>query len=149
MIQVFSECSFFNLLRNVLVGCRYYPHIHIDINIASNAAEFVLLQNPKHFCLSRQTHIPYLIQEKGAAVGLLELSFMLFDSRCERSFLVSEQLALNEFARYSRTVDLDERHLGAVALKMQPSGNQLLARTILAQDQNSRICRCHPLYHAP
>ena len=147
MIEVLSKVPLLNLVRNVLVGCSNNPNVHVNILVTAHAGKFVLLQNSQHLSLSREAHITHLIQKQSTAVCLFKFTFVLFDCRCEGSLLVSKEFTLNKFTWNSSAVHLNKRHSGSWALLMQPSGNQLLTRTVRSRHQNSCICRSHLLYH--
>ena len=147
MIEVLAEIALGNLLPEILVGGRHHSYIDCYILVAADLGELVLLQHAEDLGLGRQRHVAYLIQEKSAAVSLLKLALVLLLRSGERAFLVTEKLALDKLARDGRAVYLDERHRRAVALLVQPTGHQLLARTVGTGDKHPRVRRCHPVYH--
>ena len=116
MIEVLAEIALGNLLPEVLVGGRHHSYIDCYILVAADLCQLVLLQHAEHLGLGRQRHVTYLIQEKSAAVSLLELALVLLLRSGERAFLVTEKLTLDKLARDGRAVYLDERHRRAVAL---------------------------------
>ena len=63
----------------------------------------------------------------------------------ERALLVAEELALDQFLRDRRAVDLDERPLHAVGVVVNRVGNQLLAGAVLALNQDVGVARRHAL----
>ena len=97
VIKVFTEITLLNLFLQVFVGGGYHAHIHRNLLIAAYRREFTFLQHPQYFGLGGQRHITNLVQENGAAIGLLEFSFVVPDGRCKGAFLMPEQFAVNEF----------------------------------------------------
>ena len=86
-----------------------------------------------------QAHVADLVQEKRAAVGLLELSDLVFVRAGEDALAVAEQLALDQLLRNGGAVHLDEGLFGAQALGVDGVGHQLLARAALAVDQDAAV----------
>ena len=60
---------------------------------------------------------------------------------------MSEKLTFNKFRRDGSAVHLYIRHCRAIALLMKITGHQFLSRTIGSDDEDSRICRSHLIYH--
>ena len=92
--------------------------------------------------MGRSAHIPDLIEEQGAALGLFELALPLFDSTGEGAFLVAEQLAFDQFGRNGRTVHFDEGCVVAGTQFVKLARDELFARAIGAGDEHPRIGRC-------
>ncbi len=107
--------------------------------IAAHAFERATLQDPKDLCLRGGRHITDFIQEKGAAVALLELAHALVRGAGERAALMPEQFALQKVLRDRGAVDGDERFLASLAVPIDRAGDQFLARATFARDQRSRI----------
>ena len=107
MVEVLAEALLLYLLTQVLVGGRNHPHVHIYVLVAADAREFLLLKHAQHLGLGRKGHIAYLIEEKGSAVGLLELALVLLDRRGERALLMTEKLALDKLRRNGGAVHFD------------------------------------------
>ena len=79
MIQVLSEVSFLDFLEEVLVCRCDYADIDRYVLVASNAGEFLLLENPQNLRLGGEAHVTDFVEEKGSLVCLLEFSLMLLD----------------------------------------------------------------------
>ena len=107
----------------------------------------LLLQHAEDLGLGREGHVAYLVEEEGAAVGLLELALMLFLGPGEGALLVTEELALYKLAGDGRAVDLNKGHRSPVALFVQPSGHQFLTGSIGTCDEHPGVGRGHPVYH--
>src|SRR4029453_10367586 len=57
----------------------------------------------------------------------------------ERSLLMTEQFALEQGLSQRRAVDLDERIMGAMTVKVNRLSNQFFSRTALALDEHGSI----------
>jgi hypothetical protein len=77
--------------------------------------------------------------EDGPGVGQLELSQLAAVGAGEGAPLVPEQLRLEELPRQRGAVDLDPRAIGPRGRRVDGSGDQLLADTALAEDQDGSI----------
>ena len=82
-------------------------------------------------------HLGYLVEEDGAAVGLLELAGRAaFARSCERALLVAEQLAADELFGDGAAVDGEERRVFARAGIVDGLREHLLAGAAFAGDQH-------------
>ena len=147
VIEVLPEIALFYLGLQVLVGGGYDSDIDLDILVAADAGEFLLLEDSQNFCLGGEAHVSDFIQEQCAAVSLLELALMLFDSGGKSSLFVSKQFTFNEFGRNGCAVYFNVRHRAPVALLVKASGHEFLSRTVRAGDENPGISRSDLLYH--
>ena len=84
----------------------------LDRLVPADALERLVLQQPQHLGLHGQRHVADFVEEKRAAVALLELADAAAVGPGEGPFLVAEQLALQQVFRDGRTVDRQERRLG-------------------------------------
>src|SRR5271166_2500066 len=83
--------------------------------------------------------IAYFIQEDGAAIGQLELAFPSRNSPGESPLFVTEEFALQEIRRDGCAIHFHERTVGERALPMDMRGQQFLARSRFAHDENAGI----------
>lgn len=141
MVQVFPEIALGYLILKILVRGRHHPHVNSYVLVTADPGELALLQHTQHLGLSGKAHVPDLVQEKSPAVSLLELTLVLLDGRGESAFLVAEQFTFNQFRRDGRTVHLDVRHRASGTLLVETPRNQLLARTVGADDQHTGVSR--------
>src|SRR5690554_5549966 len=79
---------------------------------ATYPLHLALLQYAQQLGLQRQGHFRYLVQQQGAAVGLLELARLGGDSSGEGALLVTEQGRLQHVLRNGCAVDGNERLIG-------------------------------------
>ena len=103
--------------------------------------ELLLLERAENLGLERERQIADLVEEERAAMGELEAAGLALCGAGERPLLVSEQLALEQRLRNRRAIDGDERSVIARAERVQRSGEQLLACSALAFEQDRGIRR--------
>jgi len=105
----------------------------------SNPFEFLFLKNPEDLGLGLEAHVRYLVEEDGAFVRQVEFAALLLGRPGKGALFVTEKFALDEVFRNGGAVDLDERLAVAPAQPVQCPGHQLLARPVLAHDEDPRI----------
>ena len=110
-----------------------------DRVVAADRHELALLEDAQQPRLGLERHVADLVEEQGAALGLLEPADAARVGAGERALLVAEQLALDQLARDRRHIDGDERAALAPAEIVQRLGDQLLARAGLAGDQDGQV----------
>ena len=84
-------------------------------------------------------HVADLVEEKRAAVRLLEASRAAGDGTGERAFFVTEKLAFQQVFGNGTAVDGDHLLLPPRAIFVHRLGDELLAGAALAGDQNRRV----------
>jgi hypothetical protein len=84
-------------------------HIGFDRGAAADGGVFALLQHAQQAGLRLHRHVADLVEEQGAAFGLLEAARIAGVGAREGALLVAEQLGFDELARDRRHVDGDER----------------------------------------
>src|SRR3712207_1540418 len=80
----------------------------------------------------------YLVEQDGAAVGLLEQSAAVALGARERAADVAEEFRLDKLRGYRAAVDRDERVRRALAAAVYRARHDLLARARLARDQDGQ-----------
>jgi len=75
------------------------PHVDVDRVLGPEAAYLPRLERAQHLRLGGKIHVADLVEEEGAAVGLLEQAALLALRSGEGASLVAEELALDELAR--------------------------------------------------
>jgi hypothetical protein len=107
--------------------------------LGADRIDLAFLQGAQQFDLDVERQFADFVEEQRAAVGLLELADALVGRAGERAFLVTEQDALDEVFGDRAAVDGHERLAGALALALDGAGDQLLADTGFAFDQNRNV----------
>src|SRR5262249_19688517 len=77
-----------------------------------------------------------LIEEERSRISKLETSQAALGGAGERTLLVAEQLALEQGLRQRADVDGDERLAAAIRQEVNRAGDELLAGTALALDED-------------
>ena len=138
MQQISAEAAFGGQRIEVLVGRGDHPHVHADQLAAADAEEFVLGQHPQQPRLQRQRHVADFVEKKRSAVGLLEAADVTARGAGERTGLVAEQFAFQQFRRNRRGVQRDERLARARRFAVQRARHQLLAGAGFAGHQHAQ-----------
>ena len=137
--QVLAELALLNEVAKVAMRRGDDAHVGADCGAAADGHVFALLQDTKQPRLRLHRHVADLVEEQGAALGLLEASGLTVDRAGEGALLVTEQLRFDELAGNRRHVDGDERTLAAPAEIVEHPGDQLLAASRFARDENREI----------
>ena len=138
-IQVLTELPRGDRCAEILVRRRHDPNINLQGYRTPNPLESSLLDRPQDLRLERERQITDLIKEERAAVGHLELAWLSGNRTGERSLLISEQLRLQQRFRNRGAVDRHERAINSATERMQSAGEQFLAGSALAAQQDGRI----------
>src|SRR3970040_1846283 len=138
IVQVFTEFLTPEQVFQYLVGRGDDSYVHFDGLRPADAGEFPLLQEPQQLGLCGKAEIADFVQEEGPAVRELDLAEAARQGPRERPFLVSEQLALDERVRDGGAIDGDERTLPTGAVEMEGPGDEFLAGSALAGDEDGR-----------
>jgi hypothetical protein len=93
----------------VAVGGRDDAHVHRQRRRAADALDLALLEGAQELRLEARVHLAHLVQEEGAARGLLEAPDTAAVGAREGPLLVPEELALEERLGDGGAVHLDER----------------------------------------
>jgi hypothetical protein len=111
---------------------------HIGLNLARAAQphQRALLQRAQQLGLQRQRQLADLVQEQGAAIGLLEPASAGGGRAGEGAALVAKQLALEQGLGNGRAVDLDERPGAPATGQVHRARKQLFAGARIAQQQH-------------
>src|SRR5215510_7554657 len=94
--EVFTKQTSAHLLFEILVGGDDHTHVHRHRSLAADRIELSFLQDAQELRLGRQRHVPDLVQEKRAAMGLSEQSLGALDRAGKGSPLMPKQLAFEQ-----------------------------------------------------
>src|SRR5712692_9935220 len=111
----------------------------------------MLLKDTENLRLRARRHVADLVEEQRPTVSLLEPADPLLIGAGEGPLLVTEELRLQEVFLESRAVHLDEVARGTERIVMRRTGDQLLAGSGLATNQNGRVAfrdLLHDVEHA-
>ena len=91
--------------------------------------------------LGLEAHVADLVQEERSAVGQEELALLVLDGVGRVALEVAEELAFDQLVGEGGAVDLDEALVAAPALLMDEAGDELLARPVLAGEEDPAVGR--------
>src|SRR5262249_59917347 len=83
-------------LLEMAVRRRDEADVHLAPAVGADALHHAVLEHAQQLRLERERGLADLVEEQGAPVGQLELSFALGDRAGERAARVAEQLALQQ-----------------------------------------------------
>ena len=139
--EVLAEPPGRHLGLEVAVGGGDDADVHRQRHVLADPADLLLLQDPVELDLHRQRQVADLVEEDGAAVGLLEEAALQAGRAGEGAAGVAEELALHELGRQGAAVDRHEAAVLAGAPGVDGPGRQLLAGAGLAGEQHRDVER--------
>ena len=144
--QVFAEVARRHGGHDVLVGGRDDPHVDLGPDrLGADGLNLAVLQEPQEHRLHPQAHFGDLVQEDGAAMGLLQHADLVAVSVREGAFDVAEQLRLEQRLRNAGAVDRHERLTGATGVAVNELCDEVLADAALAGNQDLGVAFRHAL----
>src|SRR5262245_16370693 len=141
IIKILAEPAFLHELDHVAVGGRDQAEINLYGFFGTDRVDLSRLQGAQQLHLRVEGQLADLIEEQGAAVGLLELADPLVDGARKGSPLVPEQDGLKQVLRDGTAVHSDRGPPFAFALALDGAGDQLLADPAFAFDQDRDVGR--------
>ncbi|MCY1350908.1 hypothetical protein D9M69_371540 [compost metagenome] len=139
MEQVLAEFALAHQVFQVLVGGGDDPHVDLHRRVPADPVELAVGQHAQQAGLGVGRHVADLVEEQGAAVGLLEASAALRGGTGEGALLVAEQFGFHQVLGNRRHVQRDERLGRARAVAVQGVGDQFLAGAGFAVDQHGDV----------
>ena len=121
------------------MGRGHQPHVQCDELAPPSRRNFVLLEDPEQIHLGLGGHLAHFVEKERAPLGHLEPARLAPGCAAEGSFLVAEQLALDQAFGECPDVGGDERPVAAPAQVVDGAGHQLLARAAFPLDQDGQI----------
>ncbi len=120
------------------IGLRRRDHAHVDrdLVVGAQALDLAFLQHAQELHLEAHGHALDLVEQQGAAVGMLELADPLLGGIGEGADLMAEQLALEQRLGQAAAIDRDEVAFAPLAVVVQAARDELLARSGLADDHH-------------
>ncbi len=138
-IQILAEQALLDQDAQILVGGGDDPHVGFDRGAAAHSRIFALLEHPQQSRLRLHRHVADLVEEQGAAFGLLEPPGIARVGSREGALLVAKQFGLDELARDRRHVDGDERPGPPLSVVVQRVRHQFLAGARFPGDQHGEV----------
>src|SRR5579872_6156938 len=93
VIQILSETSFRHCMLEIAMGCRHDTNIDTGWLFCAKAKKFLILQHLEKLCLELYVHVPDLIEEDRAAIGLLETALTCLEGAGKSPALIAKQFA--------------------------------------------------------
>ncbi len=137
--EILPESLFPYHLVEVGTGSRDDPYIDLDRRAAADSFELALLKDTEQLHLQRGRHIPDLIEEQRAAVGLLETTDTGLYRAGEGAFDVSEEFRFQQVLRDRATVDTNQLVIPPGTVEVHRPGDEFLTRSGLSLDQDRRV----------
>src|SRR3954454_11232243 len=109
-----------------------YAYIHLPRRERPYAQDLLVLQRSKQLGLSGQGHVPDLVEEDHASVGMLEKADLVVGSAGDSALHVSEELALKKRFDHSQTVQHHELAAANRPELVQCASHQILACSVLS-----------------
>src|SRR5207247_7786669 len=94
--EVVAEAPALHLVVEVAPRRRDHPDVDAEAPVAADAAHLAPLDRAEQLRLERELEVADLVDEEGAAVGLLEHALARRRRPRERALLVPEELRLEE-----------------------------------------------------
>ena len=140
-VEVGAEGAAVDLGAEVAVGGGDDAQVAADGGGRADAADLAGLEGAQELGLELGRQLADLVEEEGAAGGLLECADPALGGAGEGARLVAEQLGLDEVRRDRAAVDDDERAVGARARVVDGGGGAFLAGAGLALDEDGGVAR--------
>src|SRR5262249_28287961 len=117
------------------------PEVHSNSFHSPKAIHHLVLEDAEDLGLSGKAHVPDLVEEEGSTMRQLELPWLSLGVAAADSRLggVAKQLALENGLGDRGAIDGHEGIRAARGPVMNRPGDQLLARSAFANDQDRRI----------
>ena len=136
MVEIAPERPIRNGQLEVHARCGENAHIDVDHTLATDAAEFTILDGRQQLCLQWKRQLADLVEEERAAIGLFEKAAVGLLCAGEGAANMAEELGLEEGVRHARTIDSDERATATRGFGVDRARKQPLAGPALARDQD-------------
>ena len=133
------NCAFADHARQIAVRGGDDSHVDVDRLRAADPLDKAVLQHPQEADLRFERQFADFVQKQRAHVGPLEPALASLGRAGETAPFVAEKLRIDQLAWNRAAVDAKERPAVAVAAVVDRAGDQLLARTRLAQDQHRHV----------
>ena len=140
--EVLAEGAFLDHGLEVLVRRGNDARVDRHGSRPAQPCDLPLLEHTQYLDLKGEWHVADLVQEECASACQLEHAVLAAGSSGECALLIAEELALKEVLRHTSDVD---RHEGATAHRravVDLAGDDLLACTALACDQDGGVGGC-------
>ena len=139
VVEVLAKQALLHARLELLVRGGDHAHVRRERRVPADAVELAIGKHAQQACLQVLGHVADLVQEQGAALGLLETPAAHRLRAGEGAALVAEELALEEVLGDRGGVDRDERLCRPRAVPVQRQGDELLPGSGFAGDEHGRV----------
>ena len=139
VIKVLAETAFLDGQRQVDVGSSYDSDVGLHHLGATYADEFAVFEHTKQSCLGREGQLTDLVQEEGAFVGNLEVTFALAHGTSESAFLVAEEFRVDGAFGDGTAVHGKVLAVLTRAVLVDDLRKHVLTRAALARDEHGEV----------
>ncbi len=137
--QVKSEPVPVDIRLQVTVCRSNDPYVRLNLFIATNALERLILQHSQQFALVKQAHLGDLVEKQGAAVALFELAYAPGMSIRKCTSFMAEQVTFQQVLWHGRTVYSEKRLMLPCRISVESAGQKFLACASFAFDQDRLV----------
>ena len=138
-VEIAPESILLDQPCQVPMGRRDQPDIHPTVLYISEAPEASFFEDLEQLGLHRKVHVSDLVEKQRAAVRDFQQSDLARDRSGERPFFVTEEFGLEEIPVETGAIEIQKALLAPGAVVMKPGGEDSLARTGLAPDEDGPV----------
>src|SRR6516225_280818 len=139
--KIFAESPGSGLGMDVYIGGREDANVHAACVRRADSLKLTRLQYTQQLGLKTKRDVGNLVQEQGTGVGEFKAADAIGSCVCECSFHVAEQFAFKYSAGKATGIDGDHGPVRALGERMQGSGDDFFAGTMLPGNQNVGVGR--------
>ena len=148
--EVFAELPLPDALAEVAVGGGNDAHVQTHRGVVgADLLQLAGFEEPQQHALHAQGHLADLVEEDRAAIAHLELAGLVAVGAGETALHVAEELRLEERLGNAGAVDRHKGLARPVGTVVDGSGDQLLADTALAGDEDLGVGQRNPFNLLP
>ncbi len=137
--EVFAEAAVPDELVEVFVGGGEDADVDVDGEVVADTADFLFLEDAEEAALELGGHGPDLVEEEGAAVGVMEEAVLVGDRTGEGALAMAEEFGFEEVFGEGGTVDGDEGGVVAAGIVVEGAGDEFLAGAAFAEDEDGGV----------
>lgn len=143
VVEVFAEFPLGYGLDHVEVGGSHDAHVGLQYGRRTHLEKLAALEYTQQAGLCGEGQFAHLVEEDGAAVGLLEISLAGREGTGEGSLFVTEELGVDGTFGYGTAVDGYVFAVFAGTVGMDYLREELFAGTALAGDEHGQVDGCN------
>ncbi len=138
-VEVLAKAPVVHVLGEVAIRRSDDAHVDLPDRVAADAPDLAVLEDAEELRLQRRGKLADLVEEDGAALGLLEDAGAVRDRPAEGAPEVTEELTFDQVLGDAAAVDGDERPLRTARQVVDRPRDDLLPRPGLPFDEDDRL----------